>query len=59
MVAAFGSDRLVWGSDWPVVNVGRGIGTWIDISRDYLSGFSRNEQVAIASANAERIYKVS
>ncbi len=55
---AFGSDRLVWGSDWPVVNVGKGIGPWIDISRDYLSGFSHNEQVAIAYANAERIYKV-
>ncbi|HHG91100.1 MAG TPA: amidohydrolase [Devosia sp.] len=58
VVGAFGTDRLVWGSDWPVVNVGKGIAAWIDLSRDYLAPFSRDEQIAIASANAERIYKV-
>ncbi len=56
---AFGTSRLVWGSDWPVVDVGKGIGAWIDMSRAWLAGFSPEEQRAIASDNAMRLYKVS
>ena len=29
VLECFGPDRMVWGSDWPVVNAGKGIQEWI------------------------------
>ena len=34
----FGSDRIVWGSDWPVVNLGKGIQEWIKVTNSILNG---------------------
>ncbi|PPR50041.1 MAG: hypothetical protein CFH15_00739 [Alphaproteobacteria bacterium MarineAlpha5_Bin5] len=55
----FGADRIVWGSDWPVVNLGQGIQEWISVTRKILSNLSDNEAEAIANANAQKIYKLS
>ena len=54
----FGPGRVVWGSDWPVVLLGAGLLPWIDMTRDLLSGLSIDEQTAIGSGNARRIYRV-
>ena len=50
---------MVWGSDWPVVNLGKGIQEWISVTRQILSSLSENEAEAIANANAQKIYKAS
>tara|TARA_B100000965_G_scaffold400761_1_gene423258 strand:+ start:387 stop:1232 length:846 start_codon:yes stop_codon:yes gene_type:complete len=55
----FGSDRIVWGSDWPVVNLAKGIKEWISVTRNILSNLSDDEAMAIANTNAQKIYKVS
>ena len=55
----FGPDRIVWGSDWPVVNMAKGIATWIDITQEILSKLSEDEAKKIGYSNAERIYGVS
>lgn len=52
----FGPDRMLWGSDWPVVNLGAGLPGWIDMSRDLLSDLSGAEQYAIAQGTARRVY---
>jgi predicted TIM-barrel fold metal-dependent hydrolase len=54
----FGPDRMLWGSDWPVVNLGAGLPGWIDITRDLLAGLSEAEQGAIARGTAQRVYRV-
>lgn len=54
----FGPDRMVWGSDWPVVNLGGGLQNWIDLSRQLIATLSPHEQTAIAQDNARRIYQV-
>ena len=42
VIAAFGPDRCLWGSDWPVVNVqGGDLPSWIAAFRAILAGFSR------------------
>ena len=56
MVELFGPERIVWGGDWPVVNLGVGLPAWIDMTRDLLAGLSAAEQDAIGQGNARRIY---
>ena len=54
----FGPDRMVWGSDYPVVNAGKGIQEWIKVTHNILGNLSDDEAKKIASSNAERIYKI-
>lgn len=56
VLTSFGADRILWGSDWPVVNLGVGLPDWTGISRSLIAGLSTAEQQAIASVNARRIY---
>ena len=55
----FGPSRVVWGGDWPVVNLGNGLPDWISIMRKILSGLSLEEAEAVAHGNASRIYGVT
>ena len=58
MIEAFGPDRLVWGGDWPVVNLGSGLPGWIDITSELLSHLNPEERENILSRNARRIYHI-
>lgn len=58
VLASFGPDRVLWGSDWPVVNLGSGLPGWIDISRALLAGLSEAEQFAVAQGTARRVYRL-
>tara|TARA_Y100000590_G_C15543904_1_gene948062 strand:+ start:85 stop:930 length:846 start_codon:yes stop_codon:yes gene_type:complete len=55
---SFGPSRMVWGSDWPVVNLAKGLQEWIDVTRKILSKLSNEEATAIANGTAQNIYKV-
>ncbi len=59
IIESFGTDRLVWGSDWPVVNLTSNLPDWIDIFRQLITNFSPDEATAISSGNAQRIYGVA
>ena len=58
MLEAFGPGRLVWGGDWPVVNLGSGLADWCRISRNLLGGLTVDEQAAIFGHNARTIYRL-
>jgi predicted TIM-barrel fold metal-dependent hydrolase len=58
MLDAFGSNRLVWGGDWPVVNLGDGLLAWSTITRELLSGLTEAERFQILTANAKKIYRI-
>jgi len=58
MLEAFGPSRLVWGGDWPVVNLGDGLLAWSNISHELLSRLTADERTQILTANAKRIYRI-
>jgi predicted TIM-barrel fold metal-dependent hydrolase len=58
MLDAFSPDRLVWGGDWPVVNLGDGLLAWSTITRELLSGLTADERFQILIANAKKIYRI-
>jgi L-fuconolactonase len=53
---AFGTERLLFGSDWPVCLVAAEYSGMKSIVGNYISGFSRNEQQKIWGGNAVRFY---
>lgn len=59
VIDCFGPDRLIWGSDWPVVNINADLPDWIAIFRTLIAPLSTGEQRAICHLNAERVYGVT
>lgn len=56
VLSAFGPERMVWGGDWPVVNLGAGLPGWISLTRELLADLSPDEQSAITERNARAVY---
>lgn len=57
-IGAFGWDRVVWGSDWPVCTLGGGLSTWIAATHTLLSGAGTDEKAKLLSGNARRIWRL-
>jgi L-fuconolactonase len=55
---AFGPERLLFGSDWPVCTVASSYVRWANVVRDLVSGLSPDEQEMIFGRNAVRFYKL-
>lgn len=58
VIACFGWDRVVWGSDHPVCTLTANLERWVAATREIISGASETEQSRLLHANAERIYKL-
>jgi len=58
VLAAFGPDRMIWGSDWPVVTLGMPLPDWIAATRSLIAELSEAEQFAIAQGTARRVYRL-
>lgn len=56
LLDVFGPQRLIWGSDWPVVNLAGGYDRWIAITNSALAGHGPTDRLAILGANASRTY---
>ena len=54
----FGPNRMVWGSDWPVVNLAKGLPEWIAVTRKILDKLSADEASSIAYGTAQTVYEV-
>ena len=52
----FGPQRLLWGSDWPVVDLAGGYEKWFGAAEILLADLSANEKAAIFGGNAARVY---
>ena len=55
-VEAFGPERLMAGSDWPVCLVASGYAQWFDVLRNYFAGFSEAERAAVFGGTAMQVY---
>jgi L-fuconolactonase len=58
VLEAFGPDRLLFGSDWPVALLATSYQRWIDVVTEWVAPLSASEQHAIWSGNASRVYSL-
>ncbi len=56
-IDAFGTDRAVYGSDYPVARRNMTMRAMIDAFSDIIAGFSADEQRALFHDNAARLYR--
>jgi len=54
--AYFGSRRMLWGSDWPVVNLAGGYAKWLAAAENLLADLAPNQKAGVFGGNAARIY---
>jgi L-fuconolactonase len=58
LLACFTPERLMWGSDWPVLNLASSYAGWISICEQALSGFTAVDRNRVWHDNAASFYKV-
>lgn len=58
VIESFGWDRVVWGSDHPVVTLTGSLTRWVEATMEIIAGASADEQAKLLHANAERVYRV-
>ncbi len=56
---AFGPDRMMFGSDWPVSTLGAPYGDVVRAAQALIADLSPAEQAAILSQTARRIYRIT
>jgi len=56
LLDCFGPDRLMWGSDWPVVELAGGYRRWHEAACACLATITAGERERIFGANAARFY---
>lgn len=56
LLELFGPDRLIWGSDWPVVNMAGGYDRWRALTLDVLAPLSEAYRAKILGGNAADLY---
>ncbi len=58
VIGSFGWDRVVWGSDRPVLAPHGGLTRWVEAAKEIVSGASATEQEQLFSKNAARVYRL-
>ncbi|SDE19192.1 amidohydrolase family protein [Paraburkholderia lycopersici] len=58
LLAAFGAKRLMWGSDWPVLNLNGDYRRWHASAQRLLAGLSEDERAAVFGGNAAAFYRL-
>lgn len=56
VLEVFGAQRVIWGSDWPVVDLAGGYGAWLAASETLLSHLGQQDRNDIFGLNACRFY---
>jgi len=58
VIAAFGSDRVMWGSDWPVCRLQADYATWHDTAQALTHDLSAQDRAQIFGGSAARFYRL-
>jgi L-fuconolactonase len=56
LLACFGPERLMWGSDWPVLNLAGDYAGWLEQARRLVQRLGADEQAQIFGRTAQRFY---
>jgi predicted TIM-barrel fold metal-dependent hydrolase len=58
-IFCFGWERVVWGSDHPVVTLRSNLTQWVGITQALLEGASADEKARLLRENARRVYRLA
>ena len=58
LLEAFGPDRILWGSDWPVLNLAGSYQAWTAMTEALIGGLSTPARQAVWGGTAARIYGI-
>lgn len=56
LITLFGPERLLWGSDWPVLTMAADYDDWLKLSRELLTALKPEQQQKIFCSNAVEFY---
>lgn len=56
VLSSFGPERVIWGSDWPVLNLNGDYASWRAATLELLAELSPDEHAAVLGSNAEKFY---
>jgi len=59
LIEAFGSERLMWGSDWPVLLAASSYEAWVGMMDELLSELTDLQRQSIWSTTVQTFYRVS
>jgi L-fuconolactonase len=59
MFECFGTERLLFGSDWPVMQLSGNYTGWKQLLENYMSSFSEQEKEKVFTQNAINFYKLN
>lgn len=54
----FGPRRVIWGSDWPVLNLAGDYAGWVQACEQLLAPLDADDRHAVWAGNAERFYRL-
>jgi L-fuconolactonase len=58
VIDAFGTDRIMFGSDWPVVRLAANYNEWLNLVKEITKDFSHLEKSKFFQENADIIYRL-
>jgi L-fuconolactonase len=58
VVQCFGAQRVVWGSDWPVMTLNADYASWMDTTKLLIAPLSQFDQSGIMGRNALEFYRL-
>jgi L-fuconolactonase len=59
LLAWFGPERLMWGSDWPVLTLASSYDDWAAVSDTLLAPLSDSERAQVLHGTARRFYDLA
>lgn len=58
VLQAFGAERVMWGSDWPVCRLEMEYNDWVSAASELISNLNKQDQVKVLGATAARFYRL-
>lgn len=58
LLECFGAERLMWGSDWPVLNQVCNYANWLAITEEFLHPCNAEEKTRIMAGSATQFYRL-
>jgi len=58
IIDVFGPNRIMWGSDWPVINLNGNYETWVSLTQSLLKNHSFEDKRKIWAENAQGFYRL-